>query len=170
MVWFFYLCASRKRWTWIVIFSIYSDSCSCSWEPHGMSTLFIYCPLSSVGRLNGAFAAQWVSNWSLYLMNTLLLLFICWWKMWTDLSFPFNWIRYNPWVFSLLLCFLFTYSAGWYTPNTLKFWDWCFRWKLYCIVLLKMNDPLVNSIVPRIHFLLLFVGVVNLAFSYSYDE
>lgn len=31
-----------------------------------------------------------------------------------------------------------------------------------CVVPLKMNDPLVNSIEPHIHYLLLFVGVVHL--------
>lgn len=31
-----------------------------------------------------------------------------------------------------------------------------------CFVPLKMNDPLVNSIEPHIHYLLLFVGVVHL--------
>lgn len=31
-----------------------------------------------------------------------------------------------------------------------------------CVVPLKMNAPLVNSIEPHIHYLLLFVGVVHL--------
>lgn len=31
-----------------------------------------------------------------------------------------------------------------------------------CVVPFKMNGPLVNSIEPHLHYLLLFVGVVNL--------
>lgn len=31
-----------------------------------------------------------------------------------------------------------------------------------CMVPLKMNGPLVNSIEPHVHYLLLFVGEVNL--------